>query len=316
MAADIDKKILLTGATGFIGRHLVKSLVDRGFKDLRAIVRRTSDTRFLREYDVELIYCDIADGDRLRDIDCKVDILFHCAGYVDNDNLDLLQSINVRGTENICELASRLNVKRMIYTSSVAVVSGNPQIPLIEELPFCPTNKYGVSKVEAEKVVLRYRNQGLKVVIVRPPPVYGEDEPHLLKLMLKLIKKRMLPLIGAGDNRAHMACVKNVTEFMIYCMDDDRFLQGAFFIADKEILTMDEISSIFSKAIGAPLPRHIPNWAVKVLSVIGPIRRKINLLRKDRVYSIEKILSLGFTPPYEARSSLEQSARALYEEIR
>ncbi len=134
------------------------------------------------------------------------------------------------GTDNICGLAEKLNVEKMVYLSSVAVVSGNDCVPLSEDLPYKANNIYGESKIEAEKVVLGYRRKGLNVVILRLPPVYGEDEPHLLKKIIYLLKLRMLPLVNAGSNKLHLAYVKNVTKAILFSLNDERFLEGAYFI--------------------------------------------------------------------------------------
>ena len=208
--------ILITGATGFIGRHLVKRLANEGKYNITCLIRTTSNIALLKPYNVEFIYADITDASALTKIKGDFDILYHCAALVYNDDPSTLDHINKVGTHNACELAYRLGVKRFVYLSSVAVVSGNDNVPLIEDLPYAATNKYGQSKIEAEKTVLEYRNKGVPTVILRPPMVYGPDEPHMMGALLKLLKYRLLPTINNGKNHLHMIYVENLVEALVF----------------------------------------------------------------------------------------------------
>jgi nucleoside-diphosphate-sugar epimerase len=228
---------------------------------------------------------------------------------VENNNRDTLNHINKIGTHNACELACSLNVKRFIYLSSVAVVSGNSNIPLIEDLAYSATNKYGQSKIEAEKTVLEYRNKGVPTVILRPPMVYGPDEPHMMGTLLKLLKHRLLPTINNGKNHLHMIYIENLVEALVFCLNNDEFLSGTFFVADKEVLTVKELYQQLANGLGTKSPWNLPSWLANILlktPVIGP---KLKFIIKDRVYSTKKIESLGFEPPYSAYQALEESAR-------
>ncbi|TBR18857.1 SDR family NAD(P)-dependent oxidoreductase, partial [bacterium] len=121
--------VLVTGATGFIGHNLVRQLVKQGHR-VFALVRKTSNVNLLKELGVSLIYGDITDSESLNKVlGRKIDIIFHCAALVDNTDKNKLYKINVEGTRNICNLALGLKVERMVYISSVAVVSGNLEVP-------------------------------------------------------------------------------------------------------------------------------------------------------------------------------------------
>lgn len=304
--------VLVTGATGFIGRHLVKELLHHKKYDLFCFVRNSKKAKPLAELGAQLIYGDITDKQSLAKLKgYKLDLVFHCAAYVENNNPQKLRQVNVQGTRNVCEICSEHGVIRLVYLSSVAVVSGNIEVPLREDLPFLATNLYGESKIEAEKVVIEFRNKGLAVTILRPPIVYGEDEPHALKLLLKLLKLRLLPLINRGENIVQLAYVENVVAAMIFCLEKDEFLEGSFFVADKEALSLRDIVFVLANAIGAKPPLELPNW-VKVLLLKTPgLGKKLNLFLKDRIYSLERIESLGFRPHYQAKKSLTLSAKKI-----
>jgi len=301
--------ILITGATGFIGRFLVQRLCLDEQNNIFCLVRKNSkNIKYLTPFKVKFIYADITEASFIKEIKgLDLDVIFHCAGYVGNKR-ERLCKVNVLGTKNICELALKLNIKKMVYLSSVAVVSGNENLPLVEDLPYKATNIYGISKIEAEKIVLDYRKKGLKVVILRPCMVYGESEPHLLGLFLFLLKHRLFPLIDEGKYKLHLLYVKNLIEAMIFSLSKEEFTEGTFFVADKEILTLKEIVDIFVKAIKAKPPLRIPSYLKPVLLNLPFLGRRLKFFLKDRIYSIKKLLSLGFKHPYPANLGLRKSA--------
>ena len=304
-------KILVTGATGFIGKNIVADLLKEGH-EIFALVRSTSKTGFLQKNGVKLIFGDIADQKSLDAISEKFGAAFHCAAYVDNKDWKKLWAVNVIGTENVCKLCLRLKVPKLVYLSSVAVVSGHFQVPLVEDLPYSAINLYGKSKIEAEKIVWDYRKKGLSSAILRPPMVYGEEEPHLLKLIMFIVKHRLFPIIDGGRNKLHLGYVKNVSQAAVMAMHNDRFLEGAFFVADKEVLSVFEIYSVLTRAVSAAKPLVLPERFTPILSSIPWLGGKIKFLLKDRVYDIARIESLGYKPVFKAGEALAISARYFY----
>ena len=303
--------ILITGATGFIGKNLVEGLFKEGGHTLFCFVRSSQKAKVLEPYQVKLIYGDITNKTSLdKLLNHKIDVIFHTAGYVESKDPTLLHRVNALGSGNICELALKLGVERLIYTSSVAVISGNTKTPLVEDLPFKATTIYGESKIEAEKVILKYREKGLNTVIVRPPMVYGEDEPHMLKVLLFITKYKLFPLINKGKAKFHLGYVKNVTEAMIFLLDKKEALKGSFFVGDEEVLTVREVFDTLARALKVkPLP-NLPSWLEPTVISLPFIGRKLSFFAKDRVYSLERIKSLGFRAPFKIRESLTKSVQS------
>lgn len=298
-----DKKILITGATGFLGRFLVDELISKGYTDLTALARKTSDVSLLKEKKVGIIYADITDRPSLDAVRGSWDAVFHCAGFVGND-ARTLERVNVLGTKNICRFALERGVKKFLYTSSVAVNSGNTEIPLREDLPYKPTNKYGVSKMEAEKAAIRFRDKGLPMVILRPCMVYGQGEPHQMPLLVKLARSRLFLIpYFAADVRLHLVSARNVAACFVRCMEDPRAKGEVFNIADKEVLTVRQLFEIASKALGVNRPFILQRPLTNAVMLIPVIGGYVKFLSKDRVYGIERLKKvLDFTPPYRTAS--------------
>ncbi|MDP8216213.1 MAG: NAD(P)-dependent oxidoreductase [Candidatus Kaelpia imicola] len=302
--------ILITGSTGFIGRHLVDRLAKDNSNNVYCLLRSRKRAQKYLPSNVNLIYQDIRDYDRLKKkIDIPIDIMFHCAGYVSNRDSRKLYEVNILGTENICRLSLELKIKKLVYLSSVAVVSANNEVPLKEELGYKASNPYGESKIEAERIVLNYRDGGLRVGILRPCMVYGEDEPHLLRRLLFLLKYRLYPIIGSGENKFHLVYVESVVDSMIYAAVNEFFTQEPVFIADKEVLSYKEVMNIMADSISASRPFVLPKCLTPLLVNLPILGAKFKLLLRDRWFSIDRLLSTGFKYRYNVRDSLITSCR-------
>jgi 2-alkyl-3-oxoalkanoate reductase len=301
-------RVLVTGATGFIGRNLVDDLILAGHS-VSALCRDPAKAAALLPVSVEAVPGDITDLPSLSvAASIPFEAVFHCAARVADTDWPALCRVNVLGTHNVCSLAKRLRVRRLVHLSSVAVVSGNPQVPLTEGLPFSATNLYGRSKIAAEKIVLEYRSQGVPAAIIRPSMVYGEGEPHMLDTVLWLLYWRLLPLINAGRNRMHLAYVKNVTRALVLALENQAFLEGSFFVADDEVCTVKEVFDIFSTALGRRGPVILPRWLTGTLKTLPGVEKKMSFFFKDRVYWLDALHRAGYSPVFTAAEGLRRSA--------
>lgn len=167
--------ILITGATGFLGHHLVPRLVQAGLP-VRALVRPTSNTAFLRALKVELAYTDdITNQTAVSEAMQGCDQVIHAAGLFRFwGEADEFWRINVAGTTAVLNAALRHNIQRFIYISTIAVVGTTPAQEVIDENTVCrPQEPYQLSKLEAETRVLAYGQEGMPVVVLRPGAFYG-----------------------------------------------------------------------------------------------------------------------------------------------
>ncbi|MDD5128508.1 MAG: NAD-dependent epimerase/dehydratase family protein [Candidatus Omnitrophica bacterium] len=305
-------RIFITGATGFIGRSLVDELISRGHSEITALTRKTSDTEFLRNRDIKIVYGDVTDKTCLKLVEGDYDVLFHCAGLVTNRDKRMLHEVNVAGTENICRWAAERNMKKVIYVSSVSVNSGNPVDMLTEDHPYSATNPYGVSKLEAEKMAVKFRDAGLPMVIVRPCIVYGEGEPHWMPFLSRLMRLRLCVIPACGDRLLHMVSVRNLAVCLVRCFEDNRALGGVFNIADNNVLTIREVLKVISKSLHVPMPVTFPRFLKNVASRLPVIGKRIRFFDKDRVYSIRKLKeTIDFSPPHDVIVELMFAALSL-----
>ncbi|MCX7926701.1 MAG: NAD(P)-dependent oxidoreductase [Candidatus Omnitrophica bacterium] len=307
-------KILVTGATGFIGKAIAKSLLSQGHK-VYGLVRNPLKAQRLSHLGIQLIKADISDKKSLLALPDFFEVIVHSAGYVGEDKKKLYLS-NVLGTENICWWAVKANVKRFLHISSVAVVSGHNKIPLTEELPYWATNNYGYSKIEAEKIVLSYAQNGLSTVILRPAMVYGVGEPHLLELLLFLLRFRLLPVPNKGKNKWHLVDIKLVCQTVIKTLENKEIVNRPFFVADFEVLTAKEIFKALAEGIKAPCPILLSTSATKMLAKLPFIGKRVNLFLKDRVYDTSRLQQLGVKPIGSVYESLQEVAKAYREGIK
>jgi dihydroflavonol-4-reductase len=174
-------KAFVTGATGFVGSAVVRSLLHRGIA-VKALLRPTSETRNIEGLDVEVWYGDLLDGDELADALRGCDALYHVAAYYSTSDADsrMMYEVNVRGTKAILRAALKAGVQRVVHTSTIGTI-GQPTDGTLatEDTPFNQWDRashYVKSKHLAELVALRTCNDGLPLVVVNPcAPVGPRD---------------------------------------------------------------------------------------------------------------------------------------------
>jgi nucleoside-diphosphate-sugar epimerase len=265
-------KTLVTGATGFIGRHLVKALHKQG-RALKCLVRKTSQTSFLEQLDVELVYGDLEDKDSLKKALQGTDIIYHAAGEVFALNTENYYKVNVSGVQNLLEACSNGSVRKFIHFSSSSATGPNPvrDIPVTENSPCCPITPYGKSKLEGEKIIRELSKQyNVPIVIIRPPLVYG---PKLSKssrvlMFLELISKGLFRIIGDGYNLLSLCYIDNLIYGVMLAEKEQRAEGETYFLADARPYTINEIAETIAKEAGKQLPiPHMPFWVANILSI-------------------------------------------------
>lgn len=280
-------KTLVTGATGFIGKRLVRTLVAQG-RDVRCLVRKTSDVQYLEDLGVELFYGDLLNKNSLKGIAKGVNIVHHLAGEVYSPRNDNYFKINVKGTKNLLEACLPENIERFIFLSSIQAVgpSQKQDILLNERSPCKPVTSYGKSKLEAEKLIYKkYKASAFPTVIIRAPMVYG---PGSLKCrsaaLFQRINKGNFRLIGKNDHLISTCYIDNLIHGISLAERHKNAVGKTYFIADQKAHTLLDLSHTIAQELTVKLP--IGRVAVPVAYLIMMI-----LLIPNKIFNFSRLFS-------------------------
>lgn len=264
-------KTLVTGATGFIGSHVVRALLERG-DDVRAAVRATSKLDTLDGLEVEPVVAEMTDRRALRRALRDVERVFHVAG---STNLrmaaDELFRVNVQGTRTLLEECVRAEVGRVVYTSSVAAVGPATPGGAADERLVWRAGGLGIpyvdSKHEAEVEALRIGAQGLPVVVVCPAHVLGSGDPH--RSSTDIVRRFMLRRIPAYvDGAINVVDVKDVAAG--HLLADEHGVPGERYILGNRNYTWDRLFADLARLSGIEGPAvKLPVSAALVLAEVA-----------------------------------------------
>ena len=314
---------LVTGSTGFIGRLLVRYLINKEGAEVKCLVRSNSDVSSLKELGVEIVLGDVTNVESLKDAVRNVDTVYHCAGLVETgfiQHYDALYRVNVEGTRNLIEAVSRSNLRKFVFFSSMAALGTRNIACLVKEDAECkPDTQYGKSKYEAEKMLLNYHSEtGLPVVIVRPATVYGIGEKYNFLKLTKAIKNRRFLFIGDGANLTSMCYVENLLDAVV--LSGKKGTDGHIYhLADSRPYSWKDIVSAISKELGIQgSPRHVSPriaWAgasffegfAKVFKFEPPLYKgRVNTLTANFAFDISLARNeLGYEPKFSFEEGLK-----------
>ena len=247
--------VALTGATGFIGRVLLKHLVDQGFQ-VKALYRPSSNPQPTLLDSIEWIPGDLEDVESLRALVTDVDAVVHCAGAVRGATLEQFKRINSEGVAQLLQVAIEQKVSRFLLMSSLA--AREPSL-----------SAYALSKKLGEDV-LRQNGDRISWSILRPPAVYGPGDREMQPL-LKLIKRGIIPVVGKKEGRFSLLYVDDLVEAASSLLRSDSVLQGQCFElhdGHPDGYTWQEIASIATYLNGKePHCLSIPRILMQIVSL-------------------------------------------------
>ena len=307
--------ILVTGASGFVGRRLCKQLFDVG-AFVRSVGRGKFQVPFASSFTIDGINANTDWGDALD----NVDVVVHCAArvHVMNDSavdpLAEFREVNTYGTLSLARQAAKAGVKRFIFLSSIKVngeytaeqpfASGDTNVPL---------DPYGLSKYEAEQGLLKIGQEtGLEVVIIRPPLVYGPGvKANFLSLLRWVGKGAPLPL-GMINNKRSFVALDNLVDLICVCIDHPNANGQIFLVSDDHDLSTTELLQGMAKALGKPsrlipVPMFVLNSGARLLGKADIAQRLFASLQVD-ISNTKELL--GWTPPITVEQGLKKVADA------
>jgi nucleoside-diphosphate-sugar epimerase len=309
-------RVLVTGATGFIGTALVTRLTAERWPGLRSSARRITDRT---PEAVDQIQIDDVNGrtdwtDALVDVDCVVHLAARVHEVSDTaaDPLDEFRRVNVEGTLNLAQQATAAGVRRLVYLSTIKV--NGEQGTFTADDPPNPHEPYAISKHEAE-VALRElsRSTGLEVVIIRPPLVYGPGVKANFRSLMRTVRRGIPLPLGAISNRRSLIGVDNLVDFIVECIEQPRAANTTFLVSDGEDVSTTDLVRGLAKAMGRPVrlipvPAGVLMVAATLIGKRGAARRLLGSLVVD---SSRSRRDLGWTPPHSVEEGLRRAVKDL-----
>ena len=280
--------VALTGGTGFIGSHLVDRLLAQGH-EVRTLVRRSSNLRWLEGKAVQLIEGDIRNADSLEGLLRDADYVYHIAGVVKARTKDEYFDGNVRATENMLDATRRYapNVRRFLYVSSQTVAGPSPSLdrPVREDDEPRPITTYGSSKLEAERAV-RSSGDTLPWTIVRPPAMYGPRDTEIF-IYFQALSRRLQSLIGFDDKRLSLLHSDDLVAGMQLAAEHEAAVGQTYFISSDTFYSWPQVGRVAGEIMDTrTFTVRIPHALVYTIAVFA--QSFAALQRKAATLNIEK----------------------------
>ncbi|MCD6590724.1 MAG: NAD(P)-dependent oxidoreductase [Candidatus Aenigmarchaeota archaeon] len=286
--------LLVTGATGFVGRYVMKKIVS--IRDDIRILSRHAELATRLYPDAEIFKGDITDKNSLKGVGKDVDIVIHLAGLVSYSKpKDVLYKVNIEGTRNI--LNECKNAKKFIFSSSVSVY-GEIKGKADEDYPRNPKNYYGESKMYAEDAIT---DSGIPYIIMRIAPIYGKGSPSWFK-NLKLMENNFP--IPKTSNLTHIVHISDIAN--AFALSLKKNITGVYNIADEKPIKFVDLSSKLVQLLGKE-PKFMPFWMVSFLARLKGMKTYFDVLTMNRYYDITKAKTrLGYKPQADLEKELSE----------
>lgn len=320
-----ERKILVTGGSGFVGSHVVDVLLEAGHS-VRCLIRADSRLRWLEGKPVETVLADLRHADLSPAVDA-VDCVIHCAGLTRGTPAEL-RAANVQGTRALLEASlAAHSAPRFVYCSSQAA-AGPGRLDRRRRLddPPAPNSDYGRSKLEAE-VEVRGASDALETVILRPGAVYGPRDEDTLPFF-RMAARRIVLVPGLRERLVQLVHVRDVARALSLAMATPHAVGRTYFVAHPRVVSWVELAAAMGRALGRrPLRVPLPSPAFRLAGALSEVlggarqagaldrRRARDMVERAWTCDVEPALEeLGWTPRYDLEEGLEDTVRWYREE--
>ncbi len=243
-------KALVTGATGFVGSHLVDKLLEKNY-EVYCLKRKTSSTKWLDGKNIKYVDGDLFSNEALENCIKDMDYVFHVAGVVKAKTKEGFYHGNSDSTKNLLEITYKVNpgLKKFIFVSSLTA-SGPAKTdkPVDENTIPDPITTYGLSKLKAEEEVFRYKDK-FPVCIISPPAVFGPRDTEIL-IYFKTFSKGLNSVIGFDAKYLSLVYVEDLADGIVLAAENNAANGQKYFLCFDKAYNWDEIGSLTSKLLG------------------------------------------------------------------
>jgi len=315
-------RALVTGATGFTGGHLARSLVRRGCQ-VRALVREPQKAADLEAAGIEIVAGDITDPSAVAKALAGVDVAYNIAAIYREAGIPeaRYRAVNANAAGQLVEAAADAGVHRVVHCSTVGVHGDIEHPPADEEAPLRPGDIYQVTKLKGEQLAREAGvRRGIGVAIVRPTGIYGPGDRRLLKLFRGVARGRF-PILGSGEIYYHLTYIDDLVDGIRLAGEQPSAAGRTYILAGAEVTTLNELVARIAAAAGKRPPTlHLPVWpfwiagalceAVCVpLGIEPPIyRRRVDFFTKSRAFTIERARrEIGYAPAVGLDEGIKRS---------
>lgn len=281
-------KVLVTGASGFLGSHIAEAFADAGH-EVRTLLRTTSSRAFL-QFPHQEVTGDVTQPDTLPAAVADVDVVVHAAGLIKARSEAEFASVNEHGTTHLLRAIAAHNpgLKRLVHISSIAAHGSSPDgRPKPAEAPPRPLTAYGRSKLAGE-IAVRASPLASRAVIFRPPAIYGPRDPALLPFF-QLAKWHFAPLLEGGHNRTSMIYGPDCANATLMAATAEADIGGRIYSPeDGGVYTWRDMLVLIEEASGkkmlpVPTPRFAYDAAALGSELFGKVTRRAVIFDRDKV---------------------------------
>ena len=320
----MTRHILVTGATGFLGGHILRALLQNGYRVICA-ARSRQNIKKLREIGHSGSVVDIQEKEALQNcLEC-CDVVIHLAGQLGEHGIpyNLFYETNCALTEELLLLSDKCGVKQFIFCSTPGVY-GFGQRLCKEDSPYAPRNDYEKTKVIAEQRIMGYcHNASVRYTILRPDFIYGPEDTRRVK-MYKYIKNKKFILTTNGKSYLHPTYVEDVTQAFLLCVGNAAAMNQVFNVAAAHDITVKEYLSTIARCTDSKLIHVNMGYVFSAImaSAIDRItqccfdregfvsKNKIDFLAMDHSSDIEKaVKTLEYRPQYDFERGFYETVR-------
>jgi len=314
-------RVLVTGATGFLGGHLIEEMAKGPHVPVCAH-RKGSDTRRIDELGLVKVVFDLTDRDSMLQALKGVDAVVHLAAYYTfTGRKEMYEKVNVKGTGDLLDACRETGVRRFIYCSSTEAMGPIASPPGDEDSPLNPQYEYGRSKARAEELV---KSSGLDWTILRPSGIYGpsnvDDVAYYFITSFKGFASKFI--IGSGKNYIQFVHVKDVVQGFLKTMDSQASIGRTYIISQARPYTYEEVYRVLANIFQQKEPRwRVPRGLAKLMML--PIegfnlligrenflyrRETVNSVTSDRAFKIDRARrDLGYEPEYDLPEGMAET---------